>query len=170
MLTRACRHSFADDTVPLSKPINGHQSIFIPKGAPCLHPPSVFDLVIYVGAEIVFNHMTMNCREEIWGSEPLKFKPERWLNMSAAAKEDVMPGWEGVANFGSGNRQCVGAGFAVMEIKEILLRLLTHFEFSLPNDPDEREIEGWNRMLTKPFGEPPSSPSYDHSFSNTGCS
>jgi hypothetical protein len=33
----------------------------------------------------------------------------------------------------------------------VLLRLLTHFEFSLPDDPEEREIEGWNRMLTKPF-------------------
>lgn len=58
--------------------------------------------------------MTTNCREEVWGPEPFKFKPERWINMSAAAKEDTMPGWEGVANFGSGNRQCVGAGFAVM--------------------------------------------------------
>jgi len=38
-----------------------------------------------------------------------------------------------------------------MEIKEVLLRLLTHFEFSLPDDPEERKIEGWNRMLTKPF-------------------
>lgn len=44
----------------------------------------------------------------------MEFKPERWINMRAAAKEDIMPGWEGVANFGSGNRQCVGAGFAVM--------------------------------------------------------
>jgi hypothetical protein len=34
----------------------------------------------------------------------------------------------------------------------VLLRLLTHFEFSLPDDPEERKIEGWNRMLTKPFG------------------
>lgn len=34
----------------------------------------------------------------------------------------------------------------------MLLRLLTHFEFSLPDDPEERKIEGWNRMLTKPFG------------------
>lgn len=40
---------------------------------------------------------------------------------------------------------------SVQEIKEVLLRLLTHFEFTLPDDPEDREIEGWNRMLTKPF-------------------
>jgi cytochrome P450 len=58
--------------------------------------------------------MDMNCRPDIWGEDSMEFKPERWINMRAAAKEDIMPGWEGVANFGSGNRQCVGAGFAVM--------------------------------------------------------
>ena len=39
----------------------------------------------------------------------------------------------------------------LQEIKEILLRLLIHFEFSLPDDPEEREVQGWNRMLTKPL-------------------
>lgn len=46
----------------------------------------------------------------------------------------------------------------------MLLRLLTHFEFSLPDDPEEREILNINRMLTKPFvkregkGAPPRLP------------
>lgn len=66
------------------------------------------------GTEIVFNHMTMNCRPEVWGEDSMKFRPERWINPGPAIKDDTMPGWEGVANFGSGNRQCVGAGFAVM--------------------------------------------------------
>ncbi|KIM26311.1 hypothetical protein M408DRAFT_25511 [Serendipita vermifera MAFF 305830] len=128
------RWSFADDVIPLSTPINGHKSIVLP-----------------TGYETVFNHSTLNCRPEIWGEDSFKFRPERWIDMPAAAKEDTMPGWEGVANFASGHRLCVGAGFAVMEIKEVLLRLLTHFEFSLPDDPEERKIEGWNRLLTKPF-------------------
>lgn len=131
---QSIRHAFVDDVVPLEKPVNGHKR-----------------LVIKSGQEVVFNHMTMNCRPEVWGEDSMTFNPERWINMSTAAKEDTMPGWEGVANFGSGHRQCVGAGFAVMEIKEILLRLLTHFEFLPPDDPLEQEIEGWNRMLTKPF-------------------
>ncbi|PVF99720.1 cytochrome P450 [Serendipita vermifera] len=131
---QSIRHSFEDDVVPLAAPVNGHRNLVIPEGT-----------------EIVFNHMTMNCRPEVWGEDSMKFRPERWINPGPAIKDDTMPGWEGVANFGSGNRQCVGAGFAVMEIKEILLRLLTYFEFSLPDDPEERQIEGWNRMLTKPF-------------------
>ncbi|KAG8812349.1 cytochrome P450-dit2 [Serendipita sp. 399] len=139
---QSIRHAFADDVIPLSKPVNGMYAI------PIREESYTFD---FAGQEICFNHPSMNCREDIWGEDSWQFKPERWINLPEAAREDTMPGWEGVANFGSGNRQCVGAGFAVMEIKEVLLRLLTHFEFALPDDPDEREIEGWNRMLTKPF-------------------
>lgn len=36
-------------------------------------------------------------------------------------------------------------------MKEVLLRLLTHFEFLPPDNPEERKIAAWNRMITKPF-------------------
>ena len=58
--------------------------------------------------------MTLNCRPEVWGEDAMEFKPERWLESSAAVRDDTMPGWEGVANFSTGHRLCVGAGFALM--------------------------------------------------------
>lgn len=111
---QSIRHAFADDVVPLSVPINGHRSIVLQKGMSMSRRNRIHTEDHTIGAEIVFNHMSMNCRPEVWGEDSMKFNPLRWVNMSAAAKEDTMPGWEGVANFGSGNRMCVGAGFAVM--------------------------------------------------------
>lgn len=106
---QSIRHAFADDIVPLSAPINGRRNIVLPKGMDrCRRVVSPWLIVIPpAGTEIVFNHMTMNCRPEIWGQDSMEFRPERWLpeNVLPAAKEDTMPGWEGVANFGSGNRQ-----------------------------------------------------------------
>jgi cytochrome P450 len=123
---QSIRHAFADDVLPLSAPVNGHHSIVLRKGEVESNHYSInTDSPMFIGTEIVFNHMSMNCRPEIWGEDSMEFRPERWINMAAAAKDDTMPGWEGVANFGSGNRQCVGAGFAVMASASSCMTCLT---------------------------------------------
>ena len=60
-------------------------------------------------------------RDERYFSEPLKFKPERWLK--GHAEEDKPPAFAYIP-FGSGARYCIGAGVATTLIKVSLIKLL----------------------------------------------
>lgn len=55
------------------------------------------------------------------------WRPERWLDLPAAVKEDITPGWGYLSNFASGHRHCVGAAFAVLvSVRKHYLNLLTN--------------------------------------------
>ncbi|HTQ46088.1 MAG TPA: cytochrome P450 [Polyangiaceae bacterium] len=58
--------------------------------------------------------------------EPLKFKPERFLSFKPAA-------WEWLP-FGGGLRKCVGAAFAMYEMKMVLATMLPRVEMRLAAD------------------------------------
>jgi len=56
--------------------------------------------------------------------EPLRFQPERWSDREA-------PGPYAYSPFGAGPRMCIGATFALMEMKIVLAMLLQRFRFEL---------------------------------------
>jgi len=60
-------------------------------------------------------------RDERYFSEPLKFKPERWLKDHE--QEDKPPAFAYIP-FGSGARYCIGAGVATVLIKTSLISLI----------------------------------------------
>jgi cytochrome P450 family 110 len=68
--------------------------------------------------------------------EPMRFRPERFLERSFKP-------WE-YCPFGGGNRRCIGAAFAVFEMKIALATLLSHFELTLldarPPRPVRRNV------------------------------
>jgi len=68
--------------------------------------------------------------------EPLRFRPERFLERSFKP-------WE-YCPFGGGNRRCIGAAFAVFEMKIVLSTLLSQFELTLleprPPRPVRRNV------------------------------
>lgn len=57
-------------------------------------------------------------------AHPQRFSPERW--------ERLDPGPYAYSPFGAGPRMCIGASFALMEIKIVLAILLQRFRLSLP--------------------------------------
>ena len=57
-------------------------------------------------------------------SHPARFAPARW--------ERLDPGPYAYSPFGAGPRMCIGASFALMEIKIVLAILLQRFRLSLP--------------------------------------
>jgi sterol 14-demethylase len=64
--------------------------------------------------------------------DPDAFTPERYL---APREEDVANPWNWIP-FGAGRHRCVGAAFAMMQLKAILSILLRGWEFELAQPPD----------------------------------
>ena len=99
-------------------------------------------------------------------SEPLAFKPERWLaeigadistgtgtgtgtgnsgGSASSAKRVSMP-------FGAGPRICPGRYLALMEMKMAMAMLLTHFEIESVDTPDGREAAEHLSFTMMPVG------------------
>ena len=68
--------------------------------------------------------------DEVTYDDPDEFKPERFL--------DTKPGTYTWLPFGGGTRRCVGAAFALMEMKAVLRTVLTNVQLATTNAPGER--------------------------------
>jgi cytochrome P450 len=64
--------------------------------------------------------------------EPSRFRPERW--------EGLDPGPYAYSPFSAGPRMCIGAAFAIMEIKIVLAMLLQRYRFELASRKVDRFI------------------------------
>jgi cytochrome P450 family 110 len=69
--------------------------------------------------------------------EPRQFRPERFLERQFAPSE-YFP-------FGGSNRRCIGAAFAMMEMKLVLVTLLTQFQFA---NMDKHPVQPTRRGVT----------------------
>jgi cytochrome P450 family 110 len=69
--------------------------------------------------------------------EPDQFRPERFLERQFSPSE-YFP-------FGGSNRRCIGAAFAMMEMKLVLVTLLTQFQFA---NMDKRPVQPTRRGVT----------------------
>jgi len=77
---------------------------------------------IPVGTEVITSIYHTHRIAELY-SEPNKFRPERW--------HELDPGPYAYNPFGAGPRMCIGASFAMMELKIVLAILLQRFRFEL---------------------------------------
>jgi sterol 14-demethylase len=64
--------------------------------------------------------------------DPDVFDPDRYAD---GRQEDLVNRWTWIP-FGAGRHRCVGAQFAMMQLKAIFSVLLRNYEFSLAQDPD----------------------------------
>lgn len=103
--------------------------------------PRVSSVTIPVGTTIFVGIAGSNSLESVWGPDAKEWKPERWLPTGDAAHHGVrLPGiYSGMMSFLGGGRSCIGYRFAQIEMKIILITLLSKFKFS----PTEDEII-WN--------------------------
>jgi cytochrome P450 len=74
------------------------------------------------GTEVILSYYHAHRVPELY-PEPRRFRPERWEGFSPSTYEYVP--------FGAGARMCIGAGFAMMEMKIVLSMLLQRFQVEL---------------------------------------
>ncbi|GLB39979.1 putative cytochrome P450 [Lyophyllum shimeji] len=115
-----------DDVLPLSTP-------FIDaKGR------EVSEISVAKGTTVTVPITYINKSTELWGETAKDFRPERWLNDGAeidGLKAKDISGWRHILTFSDGPRICIGRNFALAEIKAVLVVLIRHFVFELPDGP-----------------------------------
>jgi cytochrome P450 len=85
---------------------------------------------------------------DIWGQDAGEFRPDRFMNGAAAACKPAhmyMP-------FGHGPRSCPGQHLAVVELKVLLVRLLSKYSFS--PSPGYRHAPLFRLTIEPGFGMP----------------
>ncbi|KIY46390.1 cytochrome P450, partial [Fistulina hepatica ATCC 64428] len=102
----------------------------LPLGTPFIDSRGVahHEIRIKRGSQIIIPITAMNHDPAVWGSDALKFRPERWLAPPEGSK--TMPGiWSNQMTFLGGHHACIGYRFAIVEMKALLFVLLRAFEF-----------------------------------------
>ncbi len=75
-----------------------------------------------VGTEVVFSHYHTH-HDPLIFEQPARFMPDRWLTIDPTPYQ-YLP-------FSAGTKMCIGAPFALMEIKITLAMMLQRFRFAL---------------------------------------
>ncbi|XVF07709.1 hypothetical protein REPUB_Repub06bG0163000 [Reevesia pubescens] len=80
------------------------------------------------GTRVTYHPYAMGRIEEIWGSDCLEFKPERWLNSDGVfCAENPFK----YPVFQAGFRVCLGKEMALVELKSVALSLIRRFQIEL---------------------------------------
>ncbi|KAJ3018428.1 UNVERIFIED_CONTAM: hypothetical protein HDU68_011157 [Siphonaria sp. JEL0065] len=111
------------------------ESLRLAPAAPVFHRICLQDDVldgykIPKGTFIGMSPLAMHLSEEYWGPDAAVFKPERWTTNTASAGsndayDEIGRPYGSYLPFSMGTRNCIGAKFAMMEMKSIVAVLLT---------------------------------------------
>jgi cytochrome P450 family 110 len=82
----------------------------------------VMDYTLEPGTIVFMSHYLTHHRPDIY-PEPRQFKPDRFLERQYSPSE-FYP-------FGGGDRYCIGASFALYEMKLVLAKILTGYDLTL---------------------------------------
>ncbi|MDP2313633.1 MAG: cytochrome P450 [Pseudomonadota bacterium] len=83
-----------------------------------MRPTTIAGVDLPVGTEVHLSYYHTHRDPDVF-AEPTRFRPERWATETPTPYEYVP--------FGAGARQCIGAGFAGLEIRVVLAMLLQRF-------------------------------------------
>lgn len=125
-----------------------------------LYPPVQFDskfcleddrlpdgTFVKKGTRVTYHPYAMGRMENIWGSDCLEFKPERWLNDGVFFQENPFK----YPVFQAGLRVCLGKEMAVVEVKSVALSLLRRFHIGLAEPQHHQEQPRFSPGLTATF-------------------
>lgn len=97
------------------------------------------DWVIPAKTNFVIDSYALNIRNEYWGADRTKYRPERFFDLKQ--KDLRYHFWR----FGFGPRQCMGKYVADLMIRCLLVHVLENYELDLPDEKAEwkRDPESW---------------------------
>lgn len=89
------------------------------------------------GTVVGINPFVMNRHEDVFGEEPDKWRPQRWLCAKGEKEEEYQARLsnmrENEFTFGHGKRQCSGRNLAWLEIYKLIGTLILKFDVALAN-------------------------------------
>lgn len=80
------------------------------------------------GMEILISIYSMGRMKEIWGSDCLEFRPERWITKEGKLRHE--PSYKFLP-FGSGQRICLGKDVAFTKMKMVAAAMILNFEIQV---------------------------------------
>ncbi|XLR33785.1 hypothetical protein HN51_043060 [Arachis hypogaea] len=86
-----------------------------------------------MGTRVTYHPYAMGRMERVWGSDCLKFKPERWLHDGVFVPEDPFK----YPVFQAGVRICLGKELAVVEMKSLVATLIRQFDIRVVGSDTE---------------------------------
>ncbi|KAF1791745.1 Cytochrome P450, conserved site [Phytophthora cactorum] len=102
-----------------------------------LHPP-VPMVPKYAKSLIVLATYAMARMQQVWGPAAAEFKPERWIDSTTGKLVSVSP--YKFASFNAGPRLCLGMNLAMLEMKLVVVGLLSRFHIEV-QDPEKVTYE-----------------------------
>lgn len=87
----------------------------------------VGDTFIPAGTNIGCNAWTLHLDEKIWGDNPDRWIPERWIDATAPQKAEMK---NSLFSFGAGARTCIGKNISYLEMYKLVPAVLQEFDVS----------------------------------------
>ncbi|KAI0328016.1 cytochrome P450 [Cubamyces sp. BRFM 1775] len=114
-----------DAKLPLLSPIRGVDGTMMS------------EIAVPKGTIVLLNYTGSNTNRELWGDDASEWKPERWLGQLPPALDDArVPGvYSNLMTFSGGGRSCIGFKFSQLEMKVVMVVLLSAFKFELTEKP-----------------------------------
>lgn len=72
----------------------------------------------------------MGRRTDVWGEDATEFKPERWIDPKDPSKLVTVSNYK-FNSFLAGPRQCIGMNFAMLEMKVVMVKMLSKFHLEV---------------------------------------
>lgn len=98
------------------------------------------------GSYAVFAPYTTGRRTDVWGEDAAEFKPERWVDPANPTRLIQVSNFKFNA-FLAGPRQCIGMNFALMEMKVIIVKIMSRFHL----DMEPGQNVKYRRSVTLPL-------------------
>ncbi len=102
------------------------------------HGLQVGDSFIPAGTIVGTTAWALHSKEAIFGSEPLTYRPERWLEVSDAKRSEMN---NALFSFGMGSRTCIGKNISLLEMHKLVPTMLRQFEVSCWCDKRSRLLD-----------------------------
>ncbi|KAE8152066.1 cytochrome P450 monooxygenase [Aspergillus avenaceus] len=98
------------------------------------------DVVIPKGTNVFINTIAMHTDPEQWGSDPLAWRPDRWISQgpgSGSTEQLRSDMTKNLFSWGDGPRICPGQKFSQIEVLAVLLSLLKNHHVGVVPRPDQ---------------------------------